>query len=112
MPNMERESAYANQCSEIRSAGFLRDASTKAETQRASDRFSIHLPRLLQQPDSFLSFPEMRERKDLQFALHAHACSSHCTLSVQQACCTLRDPLWDEIREVSRGLSLADTQTG
>ena len=36
--------------------------------------------------------PETRKRKDLQLALHALACSSHCTLSVQQACCTLRDP--------------------
>jgi hypothetical protein len=37
---------------------------------------------------------------------------SRCTLSVQQACCTKRDPLRDEIREVGRGLLLADTQTG
>ena len=50
-------------------------------------------------------------RSGLQLALHAHACSSHCTLSVQQACCTSRDPLRDEIREVGRGISLADTQT-
>jgi hypothetical protein len=52
---------------------------------------------------------ETRKRKNLQLALHAHACSSRCTLSVQQA---WRDPLRDEIREVGRGLSLADTQTG
>jgi hypothetical protein len=55
---------------------------------------------------------ETRKRKNLQLALHAHACSSRCTLSVQQACCTWRDPLRGEIREVGRGLSLADTQTG
>ena len=29
-----------------------------------------------------------------------------------QACCTNRDPLRDKIREVGRGLSLADSQTG
>ena len=51
-------------------------------------------------------------RSRLQLGLHAHACSSHCTLSVQQACCTSRDPLRDEIRKVGRGLSLIDTQTG
>jgi hypothetical protein len=55
---------------------------------------------------------QTRKRKDLQLALHAHACSSRCTLSVHQACCTLRDPLRDEIREVRRGISFADTQTG
>ena len=53
-----------------------------------------------------------RKRKDLQLALHALACNSRCTLSVQQASCTKRDPLRDEIREVDRGLSLADTQPG
>jgi hypothetical protein len=31
---------------------------------------------------------------------------------LQQACCTSRDPLQDDISEVGRGLSLADTQTG
>ena len=51
-------------------------------------------------------------RSRLQLRLHAHACSSHYTLNVQQACCTLRDPFRDEISEVGRGLSLADTQTG
>ena len=51
-------------------------------------------------------------RSRLQLGLHAHACSSHCTLSVQQACYTSRDPLRDEIRKVGRGLSLIDTQTG
>ena len=55
---------------------------------------------------------ETRKRKDLQLALHALACSSRCTFSAQQACCTSRDPLRDEIREVGRRLSLADTQTG
>ena len=55
---------------------------------------------------------ETRKRKDLQLALHALACSSRCTFSVQQACCTSRDPLRDEIREVGRRLSLADTQAG
>ena len=55
---------------------------------------------------------ETRKRKDLQLALHALACSSRCTFSAQQACCTSRDPLRDEIREVGRWLSLADTQTG
>ena len=55
---------------------------------------------------------QTRKRKDLQLALHAHACNLRCTLSVQQACFTLRDPLRDEIREVGRGLSQADTQTG
>jgi len=33
-------------------------------------------------------------------------------LSVLQACCGRRDLLRDKIREVGRGLSLADTQTG
>ena len=56
-----------------------------------------------------MSCPETRKRKDLQLALHALACSSHCTLSVQQACCTLRDLLRDEICEVGKGLLLADT---
>ena len=55
---------------------------------------------------------ETRKRRDLQLALHALACSSRCTFSAQQACCTSRDPLRDEIREVGRRLSLADTQTG
>ena len=54
---------------------------------------------------------EPRKRKDLQFALHALALNLRCTLSVQQACCTKCDPLRDEIREVGRGISLADTQT-
>jgi hypothetical protein len=33
-----------------------------------------------------------------------------CTISVQQVCFTKRDLLRDEIREVGRGLSLADTE--
>ena len=52
----------------------------------------------------------------------ARTCSSRCTLTPaartarsaysRLACCTSRDPLRDEIREVGRGLSLADTQQG
>ena len=45
-------------------------------------------------------FEACAARSRLQLALHAHGCSSRCTLSVQQACCTSRDPLRDEIREV------------
>lgn len=41
------------------------------------------------------------------------ACSLHCTLSPAGfAAREGRDPLRDKIREVGRGLSLADTQTG
>ncbi len=41
------------------------------------------------------------------------ACSLHCTLSSAGfAAREGRDPLRDKIREVGRGLSLADAQTG
>jgi len=53
------------------------------------------------------------------FVLHprgpgsARTCSSTCTLSPAGSLhSSRRDPLRDKIREVGRGLSLADTQTG
>jgi hypothetical protein len=55
---------------------------------------------------------ETRKRKNLQFALHAHACSLAARSRLQLALHAQRDPLRDEMREVGRGLSLADTQTG
>ena len=43
----------------------------------------------------------------------ANTCNSTCTLSPAGSLHSLRrDPLRDKIREVGRGLSLADTQTG
>jgi hypothetical protein len=50
-----------------------------------------------------------RKRKNLQLALHAH---THTHSRLQLALHAQRDPLRDEILEVGRGLSLADTQTG
>jgi hypothetical protein len=42
----------------------------------------------------------------------ARTCSLHCTLTPAAWLHARRDPFRDKIREVGRGLSLADTQTG
>jgi hypothetical protein len=44
MPNVERKSSDADQCSEVQGDGFPRDTSTKAETQGTDKTHDISLP--------------------------------------------------------------------